>query len=105
MIYKTHKIELKKREIGLEDLQKMSDDDLINLMEDIKKEAENALAICLLHQLRDAVEKEVQKAAPHWEDSPSGNPDFKFCSECKTIVHIGINEFFTYCPYCGVKMK
>lgn len=39
----------------------------------------------------------------YWEDSPTGNQNFKYCSECGGAMYMEVG--FEYCPHCGAKME
>ena len=40
----------------------------------------------------------------YWEDSPTGNPDFKYCSECGGAIYMKGGGGSDYCPHCGARM-
>ena len=41
----------------------------------------------------------------YWEESPTGNPNFNYCSVCDGAIQRYDNVTFTYCPHCGAKME
>ena len=38
-----------------------------------------------------------------WTDSPTGNTNYKYCSECGGCMFVPSNKI-KFCPYCGAKM-
>lgn len=40
----------------------------------------------------------------YWEESPTGNEIFNYCSVCDGAIQRYDNETFTYCPHCGARM-
>ena len=40
----------------------------------------------------------------YWEESPTGNPNFNYCSVCDGAIQRYDNVTFTYCPHCGARM-
>ena len=41
----------------------------------------------------------------YWEESPTGNKNFNYCSVCGGAIQRYDNVTFTYCPHCGAKME
>lgn len=64
------------------------------------EELKEELFDCELEALRVALDC---MRVGHWEDSPTGNPDFKYCSECGGAMYMEVG--FEYCPHCGAKME
>lgn len=38
-----------------------------------------------------------------WEKSPTGNENYKYCSECGGCFYMQSSKVI-YCPYCGARM-
>lgn len=62
------------------------------------------VAVCL-KALNDAPTIEAEPVRHgYWEESPTGNKNFNYCSVCEGAIQKYDNETFAYCPHCGARM-
>lgn len=68
--------------------------------------SENSVRNCAVQNIINGAPKIDARPVLHgkWENSPTGNPNFKYCSECGTCIKIGKRLKFFYCLNCGAKM-
>lgn len=66
----------------------------------------NGILCCDAHEFIDHVPTIEAEPVRHgyWEESPTGNKNFNYCSVCGGAIQKYDNETFAYCPHCGAKM-